>query len=62
MSQHLYDCEACGYYGVAHYILVQVAPLSEPAPWQNVLLCTGCWEQATGVTPVPEPVEQQEAA
>jgi hypothetical protein len=42
MSQHLYECERCQKYGVAHYILVpdETAPLG----WRNELVCTKCWK------------------
>lgn len=34
MSQHLYECENCHRYGVAHYILERGVLR---------LICTGCW-------------------
>lgn len=43
MTQHLYPCERCAKYGVAHYVLVQDA--TAPLGWRNVLVCTACYKQ-----------------
>lgn len=40
MGQHLYPCEQCGGYGVAHYVLAEDAQ-----GWFNVTLCTGCFTE-----------------
>lgn len=44
MSQHLYPCRRCGVHGIAHYVLVPTLP-GDSVPYDNVLLCTGCWER-----------------
>jgi hypothetical protein len=48
MSQHLYECDRCHRYGVAHYILESddAATRELLAPVMRlVLLCTGCWKE-----------------
>lgn len=42
LTQHLYECEACGAHGVAHYLLVK-----DEEGWHNVLVCKGCWEETS---------------
>lgn len=43
MGQHLYPCEQCGAYGVAHYALA-----NDGLGWYNVTLCTECHREYRG--------------
>lgn len=39
-KEHRYECQCCGAYGFAHYVLID-----DGQGWVNILLCTGCYEE-----------------